>query len=279
MAFTLTGSVGRMGGLNRTEDVRKVQNALNKVPQTQGGPAKRLEPDGTCGNKTIEAIQIFQIKHFGWSGADGRVDVDGVTHRKLNEFDGPIYVPGGGTETGTLTTDEFKMRLDTGPGDVKFSLEEWRFLVTDEANGISAVYRLHKLPDIKGTTTRPWGSPLTISVDEPTTVEAFEGAAFGYTTVMHYDPKKGLGKGVIDTMVLRREGQSTQTFLTPPWSISDCWIDASKDPTVARTYKKEVLGQLRLVKTAQTEVAPGAQPATSILERQKFAASLLSKAR
>ncbi len=266
-----------MGGLNRTEDVRKVQNALNKVPQTQGGPAKPLEPDGTCGNKTIEAIQIFQIKHFGWSGADGRVDVDGVTHRKLNEFDGPIYVPGG-TQTPTGTTDEFTMRLNTGPSNLIWTTEDWHFLVSDETNGISAVYRLNKSSSDKDKKQRPWGSPLTISVDEPTTVDAFEGAAFGYTTVLHYNPKKGISSGVIDTMKMVLQGEK-RTFLTPPWSIADCWFDATRDPNVAGTYKREVLGQLRRVKTTQTEVVPGAQPATSILERQKYVSNLLSKTR
>jgi hypothetical protein len=40
-----------------------------------------------CGPKTIDAIQKFQLFHFGWNGADGRVDPDGQTLRKLNQFE------------------------------------------------------------------------------------------------------------------------------------------------------------------------------------------------
>jgi hypothetical protein len=44
--------------------------------------------DGRCGQKTMKAIQTFQLKHFGWKGADGRVDPDKQTIAKLNELAG-----------------------------------------------------------------------------------------------------------------------------------------------------------------------------------------------
>ncbi|MDP2898636.1 MAG: peptidoglycan-binding protein [bacterium] len=89
MAITITASVGRMGGVNRPDDVKKVQKLLNKVPQTEGGPKVPLAVDGICGPKTINAIQTFQLRHFGWKGADGRVDPEGRTLFKLNEYDVP----------------------------------------------------------------------------------------------------------------------------------------------------------------------------------------------
>lgn len=89
MARTITASVGRMGGVNRPQDVRTVQELLNKVPAASGGPTPLLAVDGLCGPKTTNAIQRFQVQHFGWSGADGRVDPGGRTLRKLNEYDSP----------------------------------------------------------------------------------------------------------------------------------------------------------------------------------------------
>jgi hypothetical protein len=84
---TLVASVGRLGGVNRPADVLNVQELLNQVPVGAGGPRIFLNPDMQCGSKTIEAIQKFQLFHFGWKGADGRVDPDGQTLRKLNQFE------------------------------------------------------------------------------------------------------------------------------------------------------------------------------------------------
>jgi hypothetical protein len=87
MARSIFGSVGRMGGKNSPVDVVTVQQLLFQVPPTQGGTAPPVEIDGLCGPKTIGAIQKFQLHHFGWGGADGRVDPGGPTLAKLNEFD------------------------------------------------------------------------------------------------------------------------------------------------------------------------------------------------
>ena len=86
MAKHIGASVGR-GGVNRPADVTIIQNLLNKVAPTSGGPSARLMVDGLCGAKTNEAIRKFQIRHFGPGGADGRVDPAGRTLAKLNDFD------------------------------------------------------------------------------------------------------------------------------------------------------------------------------------------------
>jgi hypothetical protein len=89
VAKSITASVGRMGGINRVPDVKAVQELLNQVPVTSGGPSTKLGVTGTCGADTVAAIQRFQLHHFGLSGADGRVDPGGRTLAKLNEFDAP----------------------------------------------------------------------------------------------------------------------------------------------------------------------------------------------
>src|SRR5262249_51175783 len=79
------------GGSNLPADVVTVQELLNQVPVTAGGPDPKLVVDGLVGPKTIGAIRKFQTFHFGWN--DGRVDTNNVTIAKLNEFDGPPPPP------------------------------------------------------------------------------------------------------------------------------------------------------------------------------------------
>ncbi len=87
MPRSISAPVGRLGAVNRLPDVVTVQELLNRVPPEEGGPAPPLAVDGLCGPLTIRAIQAFQLRHFGSRGMDGRVDPNGQTLRKLNEFD------------------------------------------------------------------------------------------------------------------------------------------------------------------------------------------------
>lgn len=80
-------SVGQLGR-NNFEDVYKIQYALNKVPPIDGGPPSPIAIDGKCGQQIIKTIQNFQLKHFGWSGADGKIDPNKQTHQKLKEISG-----------------------------------------------------------------------------------------------------------------------------------------------------------------------------------------------
>ena len=75
----LKGSVG-FGAVNSRDDVMAVQTLLKQHAADPG----RI--DGICGPKTIAAIKIFQkgILHH----ADGRVDPNGITWRKLTAAPG-----------------------------------------------------------------------------------------------------------------------------------------------------------------------------------------------
>src|SRR5262245_37602756 len=83
MTKTISASVGQ-GGANRRPDVLTIQEMLNCIGTTDGGPTPKLEVDGWIGPLTIAAIRQFQSRQFGW--ADGRVDVDQVTIVRLNEL-------------------------------------------------------------------------------------------------------------------------------------------------------------------------------------------------
>ena len=85
MERSIEKSVG-INGHNMAPDVITVQELLDDVPPAEGGPNPLLKVDGKCGPKTKAAIQQFQLKHFGWKLADGRVDPDGPTLATLNEI-------------------------------------------------------------------------------------------------------------------------------------------------------------------------------------------------
>ncbi len=83
-AYKLSAPVGAPPrSRNLSIDVFEVQRALNRFSPADGGPNPPLVVDGICGPKTIAAIRGFQLKKFGWSGADGVVDPGQQTERAL----------------------------------------------------------------------------------------------------------------------------------------------------------------------------------------------------
>jgi hypothetical protein len=71
---------------NRRDDVRVIQDALNQVPPTSGGPVPPLKVDGLCYGKTLAAIRRFQKEACGFKWPDGRISPGGKTHTRLREF-------------------------------------------------------------------------------------------------------------------------------------------------------------------------------------------------
>ncbi len=80
-ATSISASVG-LGGANRFEDVRAIQNLLN-ANAAHIQPFEKLDVDGKVGAKTIGAIEKFQRKVVGLTHPDGRVDPNGKTIRAL----------------------------------------------------------------------------------------------------------------------------------------------------------------------------------------------------
>src|SRR5262245_11187080 len=83
MAKQIGGSVGQ-GGRNTRADVVTVQELLNRVSDSQGGPPSPVAVDGLIGPETVGAVTRFQKKNFGWS--DGRVDPNGHTLARLSAY-------------------------------------------------------------------------------------------------------------------------------------------------------------------------------------------------
>lgn len=68
--------------MNRSADVKTIQELLNGVPPQKGGPTVRLDVDGMCGPLTVNAIRTFQQRNG--TVVDGRVDVNGRTFQLLS---------------------------------------------------------------------------------------------------------------------------------------------------------------------------------------------------
>lgn len=95
MDRSVSASVGQ-GGANRSGDVRTVQELLNQVPITWGGPNPSLDEDGIVGPLTIAAIRGFQqVQLSTYFSPDGRVDPNQRTIRRLNHIAGSNERPGG----------------------------------------------------------------------------------------------------------------------------------------------------------------------------------------
>ena len=76
-------SVGTYG-TNRTADVMVVQQLLNGLSLTEGGPTAPLKADGIVGPKTTAAINNYQSRLM--SKPDGRIDPQGPTINALVGF-------------------------------------------------------------------------------------------------------------------------------------------------------------------------------------------------
>jgi len=112
----ITAPVGAAGASNQFSDVKTIQELLNQIGVESGGPNTPLITDGKCGPKTITSIQNFQIKNFGWSMADGRIDPEGPTLAKLNDLLGapPIIINSAGIYWGVDSFSPANTALQSG---------------------------------------------------------------------------------------------------------------------------------------------------------------------
>ncbi|MFH7191031.1 peptidoglycan-binding protein, partial [Klebsiella pneumoniae] len=78
---TIGGAVGR-GGVNRSTDVRAIQQLLNI--RRSAWSSRPLRVDGMCGTQTLRAIAEAQYRLVGRPRSDGRIDPNGPTLRLLN---------------------------------------------------------------------------------------------------------------------------------------------------------------------------------------------------
>jgi hypothetical protein len=198
VAKTIARRVG-LGGDNLPADVKVVQGLLNQVPPASGGPSSTLLITDLCTKATTDAIQKFQLHHFGWSLADGRVDPGGPTLKKLNEFEPVAPLP----PLGEPTTTNFQIRLlekayQKWSGWSPGGKEEWNepgrmpvYEVTNTDHNRTGLYMLQNFdldihhPIMFGR-HRPIlraGMPSKFITPNPVGVDAFGDVKFNYLKV------------------------------------------------------------------------------------------------
>lgn len=129
----LTDRVG-VRGKNVPSDVIRIQDALNAIPAHEGTPEKLLTFDGVAGPLTCDAIQKFQLRHFGWKLADGRVDPGGKTEAKFAELLG-VY----GSRSWNIKRVESKISAPGSSGRTINSLDRF-FVVGDPTSARRALF-------------------------------------------------------------------------------------------------------------------------------------------
>ncbi len=87
-SLRIAQSVG-INGKNSATDIKAAQSAINQLIHLIP-PTKKLKVDGKLGfkpeqSKTVNAIQVFQKKIVGIFQPDGRIDVRGKTHKKIDQ--------------------------------------------------------------------------------------------------------------------------------------------------------------------------------------------------
>jgi hypothetical protein len=101
ISLSLSGSVGQ-GGKNEPKDVTAVKNRLADL----GFPIAR---DSTVNSNTVSIIKLFQsiIKGKTVVAGDGRIDVDGPTHKFLQAANAPQWreMPNGSRAEGFINFD------------------------------------------------------------------------------------------------------------------------------------------------------------------------------
>ena len=203
MARTISASVG-LHGKNIDPDVRTIQELLNKVPSGQGGPKVPLEVDGKCGSLTRGAIQNFQLHHFGWSGADGRVDPGMQTLAKLNEFDpDPLPPPPPLPPKPEPLSADFVI-VPAHKGELfpeMMSSTDFTYLIIDLTNNRERVYQLQFGAGAPPSTGPFQGFFSRFAPRKPTSVSGFVGLG-AYMTSETINPGLHSGTSIRSTLNL-----------------------------------------------------------------------------
>jgi len=105
MVKQISASVGA-NGTNVPQDVKIIQELLNKVPAAKGGAVPALKVDGLAWTKTTNAIKKFQHECLNHKWPDGRIDPHGKTFQALSAFDQPAPPPPDTTQKDPKTQAE-----------------------------------------------------------------------------------------------------------------------------------------------------------------------------
>lgn len=249
MPVTINDRVG-ISCRNESSDVIKIQDALNRVPADQGRAQPPLVPNGVCDKRTIEAIQKFQLKQFGWPGADGKIFPGGQTITRINQLLPDPVIPAPAKQTGV----RWRVEFNTGKSSFLSKLEPWFLYFTDLDEGRSWRFWLSK-PQIGREQEKPFGTPHEFET-EPLTPLDFENAVFRFQHTLHYrglPPVPDVAGNV--PFFQNSESSGAAAFqlangykfwlLDMPLQIAEVILKANQDPTKPGVYSDFVVGRLK----------------------------------
>lgn len=183
---TISAPVGAgVKALNRCDDVRTIQEMLNEISPENGGAKTKLKVDGKCGDKTKGAIQQFQLRHFGWKLADGRVDPGRPTWIRMNECSG-------GPATWAKNT-LFRIRRQQPDSMVSRQGIADVFEIQDQQHHRRAMYLFASSRDVvlpPATQVHVQGSWGQLTSTRPLAIFELDGPATLISTAPHSGPTK-----------------------------------------------------------------------------------------
>ncbi|CAI2312544.1 hypothetical protein CGG83_18400 [Vibrio parahaemolyticus] len=158
VSIRLSGSVG-LGGKNVDPDIRTVQRSINQLLGSLKG-IKELKVDGKLGSrpensKTVAAIKAFQKNLVGIARPDGRIDVNGRSHRKLTQAITVLSVKKSVPVSSSLKM-KLKIKLEQYEGRVEHMYLDTRgYITVGVGNMLSDVTAATKLPFVHRSTNEP----------------------------------------------------------------------------------------------------------------------------
>jgi hypothetical protein len=247
--ITIADKVG-INCRNLKPDVTKIQDALNRVPADQGRALPPLVVNGVCDKRTTDAIQKFQLKQFGWPGADGKIFPGGETITRINQLLPDPVISAPPKQTGV----RWRVEFNTGATRSLSKLEPWFLYFTDLDEGRSWRYRLAKV-QVGSEQTRPFGTPFEFST-EPLSPLDFENAIFRYQHTLDYrglPPLPDVAGNV--PVVQKSESSGVAAFqlengykfwlMGMPLEIAEVILQAARNPTQPGVYSDYVIGRLK----------------------------------
>ncbi len=185
---SIRASVG-LKGYNIREDVRTVQELLNLVPHSEGGPLVKLATDAICGRKTNGAIEKLQAQKWGWARVDTRVDPNGPTWKLLLSYDKPatlVVTPPKPAPPKIVGTRFIVMMAVKPRAMINPNGENFYFQVIDEMNqSQQALYHFGNVNTPPPVPT-PWSAAIPAVVTAPLPL----GAADWAGTAVFYEKQR-----------------------------------------------------------------------------------------
>ncbi len=229
---------------NRFEDVLTIQDALNRVSVGQGRAVPPLTPNGICDKRTTDAIQKFQLKQFGWPGADGKIFPGGQTITRINQLL-PDPVPAPEKKTGM----NWRLEFNTGNSRSLSKLGPWYLYFTDLDAEMSFRFWLSK-PQVSAGQDEYFSTPYEFTTDPMSPLD-FENAIFRYEDTLIYRGLPPITLGSQSVFHQKSESYGTAAFqlangtkfwlLQMPLRIAEVSLMAK----VPGVYRDFVIGRLK----------------------------------